>query len=152
MITPLHPSFEDIRFTVQRTSDGAFWFAAEPVCRALGLDDWNASLLEHCSPEGVLFGNEEAPQAMINLENLLRLSLHGDNPRVKRLRSWLYQTLLPYLFSSASLPSYHQLNTADKRLRVLKWHNDWWISLNDAMQMFGTRPELLDIDGSAEHR
>ncbi|MBD3814814.1 MAG: hypothetical protein IE917_21955, partial [Betaproteobacteria bacterium] len=65
---------------------------------------------------------------------------------------WLYQTLLPHLFSSVGLPSYRQLNTADKRLRVLKWHDDWWMSLGDVMQVFGTRPELLGLDGSTERR
>lgn len=152
MISPLHPSFEGIRLSVQRTPDGHFWFAANAVCEALGLEDWNTSLLLHCRPEGILFGNEEAPQAMIDLENLLRLSLHDSSPRAPHLRAWLYQTLLPHLFSSVGLPSYHQLNTADKRLRVLKWHDDWWMSLGDVMQVFGTRPELLGLDGSAEHR
>lgn len=152
MISPLHPSFEDIRFTVQRTPDGHFWFAAGPVCQALEMDDWNASLLRLCRPEGILFGNAETPQAMIDLENLLRLSLNDASPRARRLRTWLYQTLLPHLFSSVGLPSYRQLNTADKRLRVLKWHDDWWMSLGDVMQVFGTRPELLGLDGSTERR
>ena len=111
-----------------------------------------ALLLRLCRPEGILFGNEETPQAMIDLENLLRLSLHDASPRARRLRTWLYQTLLPHLFSSVGLPSYRQLNTADKRLRVLKWHDDWWMSLGDVMQVFGTRPELQGLDGSTERR
>lgn len=127
MISPLNPSFEDIRLTVQRAADGRFWFAAQPVCQALELADEHAALLSHCRPDGILFGNEETPQAMIDLENLLRLSLH-----------------------SANLPSYRQLNAADKRLRVLKWHDDWWMSVNDVMQVFGSRPELLGLND--EHR
>ncbi|MGE6243938.1 BRO-N domain-containing protein [Ectopseudomonas guguanensis] len=146
MITPLDPYFEDIRVTVQRAADGRFWFAAHPVCQALELDDEHAALLSHCRPEGILFGNEETPQAMIDLENLLRLSLQSTSSRAERLREWLCQALLPHLFSSANLPSYRQLNTADKRLRVLKWHDDWWMSVNDVMQLFGSRPELLGLN------
>lgn len=150
MISPLNPSFEDIRLTVQRAADGRFWFAAQPVCQALELADEHAALLSHCRPEGILFGNEETPQAMIDLENLLRLTLHSTSPRAERLREWLCQALLPHLFSSANLPSYRQLNAADKRLRVLKWHDDWWMSVNDVMQLFGSRPELLGLND--EHR
>ena len=143
MTSPINPIFENILFTVQRAPDGRFWFAAQPVCQALELDDEQAALLAHCRPEGILFGNEETPQAMIDLENLLRLTLHCAPNNGTRLRNWLCQSLLPYLFSSANLPSYRQLNTADKRLRVLKWHDDWWLSMHDVMQVFGTRPELL---------
>lgn len=146
MTSPINPIFEDIRLTVQRAADGRFWFAAQAVCLALELADEKAALLLHCRPEGIIFGNEEAPQAMIDLENLLRLSLSSTSPRAGRLRSWLCQVLLPHLFSSSSLPSYRQLNTANKRLRVLKWHDDWWMSMNDVMQVFGTRPELLTMN------
>jgi prophage antirepressor-like protein len=73
MTSPINPVFEDIRFTVQRATDGRFWFAAQPVCQALELKDDATALLLHCRPEGILFGNEETPQAMIDLENLLRL-------------------------------------------------------------------------------
>lgn len=148
MTSPINPVFEDIRFTVQRAPDGRFWFAAQPVCQALNLDDEQAALLTYCRPEGILFGNEETPQAMIDLENLLRLTLHSPPASGARLRNWLCQSLLPYLFSSASLPSYRQLNTADKRLRVLKWHDGWWMSMEDVVQVFGARAELLDADDS----
>jgi prophage antirepressor-like protein len=75
MTSPINPIFEDIRLTVQRAADGRFWFVAQTVCQALELADEQAALLLHCRPEGILFGNEETPQAMIDLENLLRLSL-----------------------------------------------------------------------------
>ncbi|WAJ39289.1 Bro-N domain-containing protein [Pseudomonas sp. GOM7] len=150
MTSPIHPVFEDIRFTVQRAADGRFWFAAQPVCQALELSDEDAALLLHCRPEGILFGNEETPQAMIDLENLLRLSLNGNNARSRRLFAWLCQSLLPYLFSSANLPSYRQLDMAEKRLRALKWHDDWWLSMDDVMQVFGSRPELLNVQPANE--
>ncbi|WP_417705884.1 BRO family protein [Pseudomonas sp.] len=143
MTRPINPVFEDIRLTVRSAADGRYWFAAQAVCQALELADEEAALLLHCRPEGILFGNEQAPHAMIDLENLLRLSLSTTSSRAERLRSWLCQVLLPHLFNSASLPSYRQLSTADKRLRVIKWHDDWWMSVNDVMQVFGTRPELL---------
>ncbi|MDP9940975.1 BRO family protein [Ectopseudomonas alcaliphila] len=146
MTSPINPVFEDIRLTVRRAADGRFWFAAQTVCQALELADEEAALLLHCRPEGILFGNEETPQAMIDLENLLRLSLSSTSSRAERLRSWLCQVLLPHLFSSSSLPSYRQLSTAGKRLRVLKWHDDWWMSVNDVMQVFGARPELLAMN------
>lgn len=151
MTSPINPVFEDIRFTVQRTTDGRFWFTAQAVCQALDLSDEDTALLLHCRPEGILFGNEETPQAMIDLENLLRLSLNAPSARGKRLFAWLCHSLLPYLFSSANLPSYRQLNTAEKRLRVLKWHDNWWLSMDDAMQVFGSRPELLGIGDDASH-
>ena len=145
MTSSIHLIFEDIRFTVRRAADGRFWFAAQAVCQALELADEETALLLHCRPEGILFGNEQAPQATIDLENLLRLSLSSTSSRAERLRSWFCHVLLPNLLSSSSPPSYRQLNTADKRMRVLKWHDDWWMSVSDVMQVFGARSELLPM-------
>lgn len=145
MTRSIHLIFEGIRLTARRAADGRFWFTAQAVCQALELADEETALLLHCRPEGILFGNEQAPHAMIDLENLLRLSLSCTSSRAERLRSWFCHVLLPNLLRSASPPSYRQLNTADKRLRVLKWHDDWWMSVNDVMQIFGARSELLPM-------
>lgn len=141
MNMPLTLSFEGIPVIVRRAAEGRLWFDAAPVCQVLRLQNENATLLKYCRPEGILFGHDETPLAMIDMENLLRLSLYNNSERAERLRDWLYQSLLPNLFNDINLPTYCQLDTPDRRLRVLKWHDDWWMSVNDAMQMFGNRPQ-----------
>lgn len=151
-MSPLRLVFEDSEILMQCTADRQPWFHAETLCRLLGYQDQQAALLAHCRPAGLLFGNDQTPQAMVDLESLLCLSIHGAGPRAGRFRTWLCRVLLPQLFSSIGLPSYRQLNVMDERLLALKWHEGWWLSVSDVMRLFGAHPELLAPGGENGHR
>ncbi|WP_165496955.1 BRO family protein [Phytopseudomonas dryadis] len=86
-------ALEDHEITLRYATDGQPWFDAEALCTVLEYPDWQSALLEYCRPEGILFGSDTTPQAMINLENLQRLSAHGTAPGIRRLRNWLDQAL-----------------------------------------------------------
>lgn len=138
MSTPLKFRFDGRQVIVHASTDGRIWFTAEAICQALEFPDIHAALLYHCRPDGILFGNEHSPLARIDLQNLLQLSRHCSAHRAARLQGWLCDELLPALLVHSEMPQHHQLSNTDQRLQALKWQGNWWLSVEDVMQLFGT--------------
>lgn len=85
---PDHLLFEGTEIAARYTTDDSPWLEAPTLCTLLGYGDWQLTLLEHCYPADILFGDGEIPQAFISLASLQRLSARAPGPRATRLHQW----------------------------------------------------------------
>lgn len=130
---------------VRNGADGRLWFSAETICSALQYSDSQAALLYHCDPGGILFGNEQSPQAMIDLRNVLQLTHHSPPSRATRLYDWLCRIVLRSQLDHSAKPQRHKLATKDHHLQLLHWQDDWWLSMQDAVKLFGNGEDPVEI-------
>ena len=143
-VGPFH--FDGQPITVCTSIDGRLWFCADAVCSALCYGDIQAALLDHCRPGGILFGNQQSPQAMIDLCNVLQLSHHCPPARAAQFHEWLCNRVLASQLDHSSKPQRHQLSTQGHHLQVLRWQENWWLAMHDAVQLSGSADELLPIE------
>ena len=134
-------NFEGQQVAVRAGTDGRLWFCAQAICSALRFSDSQAAMLYHCRPSGILFGNEPAPQAMIDLRNVLQLSHYSSPGRAAQVYDWLCNCVLASQLDHSSKPQRHQLMANDQQLQVLRWQESWWLAMQDAVELFGSADE-----------